>query len=93
MAGSRIARGCVAAECGVPCLVVRAVADATDMMLPRFISADGRYSLPGALLNCIAHPFDVPALLRLGRAYRRARTALAAVAREIIVDGLDGDWG
>jgi len=75
---------------GVPLLVVRAIADSTDMHLPalalRSIDAYGR-ARPLALLGGLARaPHEVAALLRLFGAARRALVRLAGVRRRAGTD-------
>lgn len=70
----------VAAGAGVPFLALRAVTDSVGDRLPDFASiADARGRLrPGpGIRHFLAHPRDIPGLLRLLPASRRAGRALA----------------
>jgi adenosylhomocysteine nucleosidase len=75
----------VAQEVGVPFMVVRAVADATDTTIPRrtlnAFDEFGRLNFLTLIQGFVQHPTELFALLRVGRNYRAAQRTLAAVAR------------
>lgn len=91
MESAAVAR--VAAETGLPCLVVRAIADTAAMPLPqavaRALNPRGDVRLGVLLRHLAAHPAQVPELIRLGRAFAAATHTLRRV-RELA--GSDGGF-
>ena len=77
--------GAVAQEARVPFMVVRAVADSTDMTIPDIslnaVDEFGRLSLLKLIQGLAGHPTELFALIRVARSYRAAQRTLAAVAR------------
>lgn len=71
-----------AARRGLPFAVLRSVADGPGDALPRAahhaLTADGRPALAAILAGLARRPWELPALIRLGRASARAHAALAA---------------
>jgi len=68
----------------LPFLAVRVIVDTASDALPRSVieaSRSGRVDLGRLLRGLALAPFEIVALLRLARRYRRARQALVAVAR------------
>ncbi len=74
----------VAADAGVPFLVLRAVADTAHDVLPSWLGGmlnrDGTPNAGVALRRLLAGPWRLPGLLRLAGRSRAAEQALAAVA-------------
>lgn len=70
-----------AATRGLPFAVLRAVADGPTDALPRAawhaLTPDGRPALRAVLAGLARRPWELPALIRLGRASARAHAALA----------------
>lgn len=66
---------------GLPFAVLRAVADGPDDALPEAarnaLTPDGRPALWPVLTGLVRRPWELPALIRLGRASARAHAALA----------------
>ncbi|MEW6583228.1 MAG: hypothetical protein AB1416_10765, partial [Actinomycetota bacterium] len=84
MESAHVARAAAAA--GVPFLALRAVTDAAHHTLPdvdRLTSAAGELSPMLSLLHLLRHPADVPRLIRLWPASRRAGRALADGTRAV----------
>ena len=70
-----------AAEAGVPFLALRAVTDTVAHRMPdfgRIADDDGRLRPGRAVAHFLAHPAELPGLLRLGPAARRAGRSLRA---------------
>ena len=68
-----------AADAGIPFLALRAVTDERHHRLPdfdRIMDAAGRLTPGAGLVHFVLHPRELPALLRLGPAARRAGGAL-----------------
>jgi len=68
-----------AAEAGIPFLALRAVTDERHHRLPDFdkvMDAAGRLTPGAGLVHFVLHPRELPALVRLGPAARRAGAAL-----------------
>ena len=75
-----------AKEANVPFMVIRAIMDGAEMVIPRSIlnSIDefGRVH-PSRLLSCLVRrPAELMALIRLGRNFQAARATLTAVVRQ-----------
>ena len=69
----------VASAAGIPFLALRAVTDERRHRLPdfdRIMDAAGRLTPGAGLLHFVLHPREVPALVRLGPAVRRAGQSL-----------------
>jgi adenosylhomocysteine nucleosidase len=69
----------VARAAGIPFLALRAVTDERRHRLPdfdRIMDAAGRLTPGAGLVHFVLHPREVPALVRLGPAVRRAGQAL-----------------
>lgn len=76
-----------AAARGIPFLALRAVTDEVHHRLPDFealMNAAGRLTPGAGLLYFLRRPGDVPALLRLGPAARRASASLRAGVAELL---------
>ena len=73
-----------AKRAGVPFMVIRAITDPAEMVIPQSVqnSVDefGRVRLSRFIQGVIKHPMDLPLLVRLGRNFRAARAVLAKVA-------------
>lgn len=74
-----------AATAGLPCMVLRAVVDPLELVLPGVVLAavGDRFLAPEIALRLLVRPRDLPAVLRLDRAFRPARRALADAARTL----------
>lgn len=74
----------VAAEAGVPALVIRAVADAATRRLPPWVAtcvaADGARRWGAVAAGVVRHPWDIPVLLMLAADSEKALAALRRVA-------------
>ncbi len=74
-----------AAELGLPWLAIRAIVDAQAMSIPPLaldaLSASGRPRLGKLLAGIARAPAEIPPLLRLGRDFHAARSALKTVVR------------
>jgi adenosylhomocysteine nucleosidase len=74
----------VAAECAVPFLVVRAVSDISRHGIPAWVPGtirpDGRPGWSAVASGMLAHPGDLPTLLRLRSTSRKAMATLRRVA-------------
>ncbi|MGH8479298.1 MAG: purine phosphorylase [Gammaproteobacteria bacterium] len=74
-----------AAEHGLPWLAIRAIVDAQGVSIPPLaldaLGADGRPRLGKLLAGIARAPAGIPRLLRLGRDFRAARSALKTVVR------------
>jgi adenosylhomocysteine nucleosidase len=76
-----------AAAAGVPFLALRAVTDAARHRLPDFARmADdrGRLSARAGIRHLLRHPAELPGLIRLGPAARRAGRSLAGGVRAVV---------
>lgn len=75
----------VAAAGGVPCAVLRAVVDPLELTIPKVVldAAGDRFLAPEIALRLLLRPRDLPAVLRLARAFRPARRALRDAARAL----------
>ena len=79
-----------AGEAGIPFLALRAVTDERHHRLPDFdkvMNAAGRLTPGAGLVHFVLHPRELPALVRLGPAARRAGQALRE-GMTVMVDGL-----
>ena len=74
----------VSAELRVPFIAVRAIADPVDRDVPSWVTevigTDGRPRASAVIAGLIRHPFDVPALMRLGADTEKAIASLRRVA-------------
>lgn len=72
----------VAAAAGVPCAVLRAIVDSRELALPQAVRAaiGDRFLASEIALRSLLRPRDLPATVRLGRAFRIARRALTDAA-------------
>ncbi len=74
----------VAAELGVPFIAIRAIADPLDRDVPSWVTDvvgnDGRPRAGAVIAGVARHPFDVPALMRLGADTEKAIASLRRVA-------------
>lgn len=79
MESAAVAKACD--DLSVPWLCVRAISDAAGQRLPKrigqLVNPDGTPNLGRAIGHALTHPYDVPALVRLGRHTKRAAAALA----------------
>ncbi len=80
----------VAARAGLPFLIVRAVADRSDQAIPRAalgaIDAQGDIRHLALLGRLIARPWEIGALIALGRSSGRGLATLSRVA--VLAPGL-----
>ncbi len=83
--------GRLAAERGLPFLVVRAIADDAEQSLPQAalagVDAEGTVRPWATVAALMRRPGDVGALIRLGRATAKARRRLADIAPGIVTGG------
>jgi adenosylhomocysteine nucleosidase len=74
-------------EAGIPFAVIRAVADPADRAIPAWVTLligeNGKVRSFDALCGVIGHPWDLPALLALGKDSRKALDALGGVAARL----------
>ena len=77
----------LAASAGVPALVVRCVLDPLQQVLPTAALAgirdDGTTDVPALLRALLRHPRELPALLALAGANRRALAVLSGFVRDV----------
>ncbi len=75
----------IANRADLPFACIRAIVDEAGMGLPalalKVIDASGRPRIPLLLAGLLRHPGTLPALIRLGRSFSRARASLRAVRR------------
>jgi adenosylhomocysteine nucleosidase len=74
----------VASEAGIPFLAIRAVTDTRESGIPQIalqsLDAFGCVKLPVFLRQLLRRPWDIGALIRAGRNFRKARKSLREVA-------------
>lgn len=72
---------------GLPCLAVRAIADPVNMDLPQAVvnslNSQGRIELTKLLQFLLTHPWEIPALIKLGLHFNAAGKSLKIVANQI----------
>ena len=77
----------VAAERGLPFVVVRTVADPVSSALPNAVvdalEASGRVNMIRLLSHLLRHPGEIGGLIALGRHFSDAQKILSAVAQKI----------
>ena len=77
----------VASQSNLPCLVLRAVADPVSMDLPQAVvhamNDLGRVDLGRLLSHLAIHPWEIPALIKLGLHFHAAQKTLKNVAKHI----------
>ena len=75
----------VAQESQLPFLVVRSIADPVNMDLPQAVvqalNDEGQVNLPKLLGYLSWHPWEIPALIRLGSHFKAAQNTLKIVAQ------------
>lgn len=85
MESAAIAR--IAKQTGIPYLVIRVIADPSDMNLPSVISLsmsnEGVINKKQLAINIIKKPFDIPGLIKLGIHFQTAQKKLKFVATMI----------
>jgi len=76
-----------AQQANLPCLVIRAIADPVTMDLPQAVvhalNGQGRVELSKLLRFLLTHPWEIPALIKLGLHFNAARTTLRKVAKQL----------
>ena len=76
-----------AQQANIPCLAIRAIVDPAGMDLPRAVvqslNAQGRTELPKLLRFLLTHPWEIPALIKLGLNFNAARKTLKIVAKQL----------
>ncbi|MDD4913778.1 MAG: phosphorylase [Methylococcales bacterium] len=76
-----------AQKAGAPALAVRTVADPADMDLPlavvHALNSEGRVEINKLLRFLLGHPWEIPALIRLGLHFRAAQNTLITVAKQL----------
>lgn len=77
----------IAQQSQLPFLVVRSIADPVSMDLPHAVvqalSDDGQVNLPKLLGYLCWHPWEIPALIRLGSHFKAAQNTLKVVAQTL----------
>lgn len=77
----------IATQAGLPCLAIRAVADPAAMDLPQAVvqalNAQGRVELVKLLRFLLAHPWEAPALVKLGLHFNAALKTLKIAAKRL----------
>jgi len=72
---------------GLPCLAVRAIVDPVSMDLPHAVvnslNSQGRIELKKLLQFLLTHPWEIPALIKLGLHFNAAGKSLKIVANQI----------
>lgn len=78
----------VAAAQEIPCLIVRAVSDASNEELPGYLSQcmdrDGGIRRSAVVLRALAHPASIPGLLRMRRRVAECGTRLASFVEQFV---------
>lgn len=78
----------VALKANLPALVVRTVADPVTMDLPQAVVValddQGTVVLKTLLLHLLMHPWEIPALIRLGLHFHAAQKTLKTVAKQLL---------
>jgi adenosylhomocysteine nucleosidase len=68
-------------------LIIRAIADPAEMSLPTVIgksmSANGTVNLSRLLIQLLLHPWQIPALIKLGLHFKDAKQTLRSVAQNL----------
>ncbi len=76
-----------AQQANLPCLVIRAIADPVTMDLPKAVvhalNDQGRVELRKLLRFLLSHPWEIPALIKLGLHFNAAQTSLKKVAKQL----------
>lgn len=74
-------------QANLPCLVIRAIADPVTMDLPQAVvhalNSQGRVELGKLLRFLLVHPWEIPALIKLGLHFNAARKTLKKVAKQL----------
>ncbi|TPQ25090.1 phosphorylase [Methylomonas koyamae] len=77
----------VASQSNLPCLVLRAIADPVALDLPpavsRAMNEQGQVELGKLLRHLALHPWEVPALVKLGLHFHAAEKTLKTIARHL----------
>lgn len=77
----------IAAQAGLPCLAIRAIADPVAMTLPQAVvqslNAQGRVELAKLLRFLLTHPWEIPALIKLGLHFNAALKTLKIAAKRL----------
>ncbi|WP_445372830.1 phosphorylase [Methylomonas sp. HW2-6] len=77
----------VASQSNLPCLVLRAIADPVTLDLPpavsRAMNEQGQVELGKLLRHLALHPWEVPALVKLGLHFHAAQKTLKTIARHL----------
>ena len=77
----------VAQQAQLPFLVVRSIADPVNMDLPQAVvqalNDEGQVNLPKLLGYLSWHPWEIPALIRLGKHFKAAQNTLKIVAKTL----------
>jgi adenosylhomocysteine nucleosidase len=82
----------IAQKANIPYLVIRAIADPSDMDMPDAIpyalNNEGTVDIKKLIIYLLTHPDEIPSLIKLGIAFQSARRTLkyAAHALESIID-------
>jgi adenosylhomocysteine nucleosidase len=76
-----------AQQANLPVLVIRAIADPVAMDLPQSVvhalNDQGRVELSKLLRFLLTHPWEIPALIKLGLHFNAAQTSLKKVAKQL----------
>ncbi len=76
-----------AQQAGLPCLVIRVIADPANMDLPQAVSqslnSQGQVQLGKLLVFLLSHPWEVPGLIRLGLHFHAAQKTLKTIAKHL----------
>lgn len=85
MESAAVARS--AQQNNIPCLVIRAIADPVTMDLPqavvRSLNDQGRVEITKLLRFLLTHPWEIPALIKLGLHFNAAQKTLKTVAKQL----------
>lgn len=77
----------VASQSNLPCLVLRVIADPVTLDLPpavsRAMNEQGQVELGKLLCHLALHPWEVPALIKLGLHFRAAQKTLKSIAKHL----------
>ncbi len=78
----------VARSCQVPAFALRAIVDTADMMIPEVAMQRtdqfGQVNTPALIVDLLRQPGQIPAVLRLGKAWRQAGKTMKLAGHELI---------
>ncbi len=77
----------IAESNGMPCLVLRTIADPADMTLPNAVehalNAEGEIEFSKLIGYLLTHPLEIPGLIRLGIHFSAAKKTLRLIGKDL----------